>query len=95
MTSAEAFSEPSYLVCESSLLIGATLNAMIPGVAEAHRMSSAKALFFSFSEPHGTSATPKRPVRVGNTLSNMSAPSAEQTTISMGYLRKWHLGIHC
>ena len=51
-------------------------------------MSSAKTLFLSFSEPLGTSATPKRPVRVGKTLSNMSAPSAEQTTMSIGYLRR-------
>ena len=49
-------------------------------------VSCAKAVFRSFSMPPCTSAVPNRPVRVGYTESNMSAPSAEQIRMSIGYL---------
>lgn len=45
----------------------------------AHLRSSAYSSPLSFSTPDGTRATPKRAVLVGNTLSNMSAPSAACT----------------
>ncbi len=46
--------------------------------------SSTAAALSSAVPTSGTSATPKRAVRVGYTLSYMSAPSAEHTTMSRG-----------
>ena len=49
-----------------------------------HLKSSSYWEFFSFSVPSGTKATPNLAVRVGYTLSYMSAPRAEQITMSRG-----------
>lgn len=49
-----------------------------------HLKSFAYSEFLSLSTPSGTSATPKRAVRVGYTLSYISAPRAVHTTMSRG-----------
>lgn len=51
-----------------------------------HRKSLAYSFVRSLRESPATRATPKRAVRVGNTLSYMSAPSALHTNMSIGYL---------